>query len=69
MIHENVRKGVGNWSLLRFFSLFGGNSIKRKMAQFSLRHCDPARARTVDPLIKSQLLYQLSYGVRKGLQI
>ena len=25
--------------------------------------CDPARARTVDPLIKSQLLYQLSYGV------
>ena len=24
---------------------------------------DPGRARTVDPLIKSQLLYQLSYGV------
>ena len=25
--------------------------------------CDPAGARTLDPLIKSQLLYQLSYGV------
>ena len=26
-------------------------------------HCDPGEARTLDPLIKSQLLYQLSYGV------
>src|SRR5690606_7098752 len=26
--------------------------------------CDPGQVRTVDPLIKSQLLYQLSYGVR-----
>ncbi len=25
---------------------------------------DPAGARTLDPLIKSQLLYQLSYGVK-----
>ncbi len=25
--------------------------------------CDPAGTRTLDPLIKSQLLYQLSYGV------
>ena len=25
--------------------------------------CDPGGARTLDPLIKSQLLYQLSYGV------
>ncbi len=25
---------------------------------------DPGEARTLDPLIKSQLLYQLSYGVR-----
>ena len=25
--------------------------------------CDPGVARTLDPLIKSQLLYQLSYGV------
>ena len=27
-----------------------------------LLKCVPAQARTVDPLIKSQLLYQLSYG-------
>ena len=26
--------------------------------------CDPARARTEDPKIKSLLLYQLSYGVK-----
>ena len=26
--------------------------------------CDPGEARTLDPLIKSQLLYQLSYGVK-----
>jgi hypothetical protein len=25
---------------------------------------DPGEIRTLDPLIKSQLLYQLSYGVR-----
>ena len=32
-------------------------------------HCalsDPAETRTLDPLIKSQLLYQLSYGVKKA---
>ena len=29
---------------------------------------DPAETRTLDPLIKSQLLYQLSYGVVNGLQ-
>jgi hypothetical protein len=28
--------------------------------------CDPAEARTLDPQIKSLLLYQLSYGVRSG---
>ena len=28
--------------------------------------CDPGGARTLDPLIKSQLLYQLSHGVKKG---
>ena len=31
--------------------------------------CDPARARTEDPKIKSLLLYQLSYGVENGVQI
>lgn len=28
-----------------------------------MTHSDPGEARTLDPLIKSQLLYQLSYGV------
>ena len=28
-----------------------------------LKMCDPGGIRTLDPLIKSQLLYQLSYGV------
>ncbi len=26
--------------------------------------CDPAGIRTQDPLIKSEMLYQLSYGIR-----
>ena len=26
--------------------------------------CDPGEARTLDPMIKSHLLYQLSYGVK-----
>ena len=30
---------------------------------------DPGEARTLDPLIKSQLLYQLSYGVMRFLRI
>ncbi len=32
---------------------------------------DPGEARTLDPLIKSQLLYQLSYGVLhlKGVSV
>jgi hypothetical protein len=29
---------------------------------------DPGEIRTLDPLIKSQLLYQLSYGVILGVQ-
>ena len=33
--------------------------IRRSDRPFS----DPGEARTLDPLIKSQLLYQLSYGV------
>ena len=32
-----------------------------RMLPKCLIFCVPARARTVDPLIKSQLLYQLSY--------
>ena len=29
---------------------------------------DPGEARTLDPMIKSHLLYQLSYGVKIGMQ-
>ena len=28
--------------------------------------CDPGEARTLDPMIKSHLLYQLSYGVNSS---
>ena len=31
----------------------------------SYRLCDPGEARTLDPMIKSHLLYQLSYGVMR----
>ena len=34
------------------------------MRRFAIFNCDPGEARTLDPLIKSQLLYQLSYGVK-----
>ncbi len=30
---------------------------------FRNRFCDPGRVRTYDPLIKSQMLCQLSYGI------
>ena len=33
-----------------------------QVAEFQIG--DPGEARTLDPLIKSQLLYQLSYGVK-----
>ena len=37
---------------------------KKDAENFSILFCgDPGEARTLDPLIKSQLLYQLSYGV------
>ena len=35
------------------------------MTSKAFKMCDPAGTRTLDPLIKSQLLYQLSYGVLK----
>ena len=41
--------------------------LSNKKTEILLKHfgllCDPGGARTLDPLIKSQLLYQLSYGV------
>ena len=36
--------------------------MKQKKERFSPLFCTPAGARTLDTLIKSQVLYQLSYG-------
>ena len=41
----------------------------RGFLHFDVLFCDPGEARTLDPLIKSQLLYQLSYGVMRFLRI
>ena len=42
----------------------------KKQLEILLHNClifsDPAGTRTLDPLIKSQLLYQLSYGVLRN---
>ena len=35
----------------------------KKAATFQRLLCDPGEARTLDPMIKSHLLYQLGYGV------
>ena len=35
----------------------------KKQQPHRLLLCDPGEARTLDPMIKSHLLYQLSYGV------
>ncbi len=47
-------------------ALTGTAPSRRRVYQF--RHpglcSDPGRTRTCDPLIKSQMLYHLSYGVR-----
>ena|GEM_PF-3171240 len=50
-MYQNTRKLQGkNGTSLSFFKL--------------VPRSDPAETRTLDPLIKSQLLYQLSYGVK-----
>ena len=50
-----------------------GDYIQRikRCAVIPFTQCDPGGARTLDPLIKSQLLYQLSYGVihRTGISL
>ena len=37
--------------------------LQKKRLHFCKRFCDPGGTRTLDPMIKSHLLYQLSYGV------
>ena len=41
---------------------------KKRMRPVAASFGDPGGARTLDPLIKSQLLYQLSYGVVSALR-
>src|SRR5450755_2287956 len=47
-----------------FFKTFPNRPPEPSPGLFSPSKCDPARARTEDPKIKSLLLYQLSYGVK-----
>ena len=37
--------------------------LQKKRLHFCKRFCDPGGTRTLDPMIKSHLLYQLSYQV------
>ena len=48
---------------LIFFVCGGGWGENKKASFRKEAFGDPGGARTLDPLIKSQLLYQLSYGV------
>lgn len=48
---------------LIFFGVGGGGGKIKKASFRKEAFGDPGGARTLDPLIKSQLLYQLSYGV------
>ena len=41
----------------------GQKTFVSRPTRFTALFSDPGEARTLDPLIKSQLLYQLSYGV------
>ena len=44
--------------------LFDYGHKKKEAQMLEFPFCDPGEARTLDPMIKSHLLYQLSYGVR-----
>ena len=46
------------WARMWAFSSTGDRVIARKLLQIS---GEPSRTRTCDPLVKSQLLYRLSY--------
>ena len=41
----------------------GYNTKKERVFSNTLFNSDPGETRTLDPMIKSHLLYQLSYGV------
>ena len=46
-----------------FVFSFPSNTKKAVGVMLTAFFCDPGEARTLDPMIKSHLLYQLSYGV------
>ena len=46
------------WARMRAFSITGDHVVACKLLQIS---GEPSRTRTCDPLVKSQLLYRLSY--------
>ena len=48
---------------MRILPIRATKKPSRLRAKICLSYGDPGEARTLDPLIKSQLLYQLSYGV------
>lgn len=53
-------------SITRYARMRAGGTPQaeiKKAATFQRLLCDPGEARTLDPMIKSHLLYQLSYGV------
>jgi hypothetical protein len=63
-VFENNRWGVRrevatHWFLARWSPCFALRSVERK--SFVCNSGEPSRTRTCDPLVKSQLLYQLSY--------
>ena len=74
MYHPNFHEIIGR--VTNFYAPTGHKKkdyiqrIKR-CSVIPFTQCDPGGARTLDPLIKSQLLYQLSYGVmhRTGISL
>src|SRR5258705_13516909 len=58
--HRTIDQGVATYWLVHSIGI-----KKRDILVKDVSLGDPARARTEDPKIKSLLLYQLSYGVKK----
>ena len=52
---RRVTRYIGGW---------GRKNPERRLLFRIFYRSDPGEARTLDPMIKSHLLYQLSYGVR-----
>ena len=52
------------WRVYQFLHVANGSKIKKVKHKRTLNFfCDPAGIRTQDPIIKSDVLYQLSYRV------